>query len=60
MLVIVNAGFLKEEVRAYLTKAATRSSTWAPSTCDPQDDYPDFAERVGEADQGRRWRRAAF
>jgi ribose 5-phosphate isomerase B len=45
-----HAGFsLKEEVRAYLTKAGHEIIDLGAFTCDPQDDYPDFAERVGEA-----------
>ncbi len=45
-----HAGFaLKEEVRAYLTKAGHDIADLGAFTCDPQDDYPDFAERVGEA-----------
>ena len=45
-----HAGFsLKEEVRAYLTKAGHEIVDLGAFTCDPQDDYPDFAEKVGEA-----------
>ncbi len=45
-----HAGFaLKEDVRAYLTKAGREIVDLGAFTCDPQDDYPDFAERVGEA-----------
>jgi ribose 5-phosphate isomerase B len=45
-----HAGFaLKEDVRAYLTKAGHEIVDLGAFTCDPQDDYPDFAERVGEA-----------
>ena len=45
-----HAGFsLKEEVRAYLSKAGHEIVDLGAFTCDPQDDYPDFAERVGEA-----------
>src|SRR6185436_3950284 len=45
-----HAGFsLKEEVRSYLTKAGHEMVDLGAFTCDPQDDYPDFAERVGEA-----------
>jgi ribose 5-phosphate isomerase B len=45
-----HAGFaLKEEVRAYLTKAGHEIVDLGAFKCDPQDDYPDFAERVGEA-----------
>jgi ribose 5-phosphate isomerase B len=45
-----HAGFaLKEEVRAYLTKAGHEILDLGAFRCEPQDDYPDFAERVGEA-----------
>jgi ribose 5-phosphate isomerase B len=45
-----HAGFaLKEEVRAYLTRKGHEIEDLGAFTCDPQDDYPDFAERVGEA-----------
>ena len=45
-----HAGFeLKEEVRAYLTKAGHEMVDLGAFKCEPQDDYPDFAERVGEA-----------
>jgi ribose 5-phosphate isomerase B len=45
-----HAGFpLKEEVRAYLTKAGHEVIDLGAFTIDPQDDYPDYAERVGEA-----------
>jgi ribose 5-phosphate isomerase B len=45
-----HAGFeLKEQVRAYLTKAGHEMIDLGAFKCDPQDDYPDFAERVGEA-----------
>lgn len=45
-----HAGFaLKEEVRAYLTKADHEIIDLGAFKCDPQDDYPDYAERVGEA-----------
>jgi hypothetical protein len=45
-----HAGFpLKEEVRAYLARPGTRWSTWGRIKCEPEDDYPDFAEKVGEA-----------
>ena len=40
---------LKEEVRAYLTKAEHEVVDLGAYRCEPQDDYPDFAERVGEA-----------
>jgi ribose 5-phosphate isomerase B len=45
-----HAGFpLKEEVRAYLTKNGHEIVDLGAFTVDPQDDYPDYAERVGEA-----------
>jgi ribose 5-phosphate isomerase B len=45
-----HAGFaLKGEVRAYLTKKGHEIDDLGAFTCDPQDDYPDFAVRVGEA-----------
>lgn len=45
-----HAGFpLKEDVRAYLTKAGNEIVDLGAFKCDPQDDYPDFAEKVGEA-----------
>jgi len=45
-----HAGFaLKEEVRAYLTRAGHEILDLGAFKCEPQDDYPDFAERVGEA-----------
>jgi len=45
-----HAGFsLKEEVRAYLTKSDHEVLDLGAFKCEPQDDYPDFAERVGEA-----------
>jgi len=45
-----HAGFaLKEEVRAYLAKTAHEVLDLGAFKCEPQDDYPDFAERVGEA-----------
>jgi ribose 5-phosphate isomerase B len=45
-----HAGFsLKEEVRAYLTKSGHEILDLGAFKCEPQDDYPDFAERVGEA-----------
>jgi ribose 5-phosphate isomerase B len=48
-----HAGFsLKEEVRAYLTKNGHEVVDLGAFTIDPQDDYPDFAERVGEAVRG--------
>lgn len=45
-----HAGFdLKEQVRGYLSKAGHEVLDLGAFTCDPQDDYPDFAQRVGEA-----------
>ena len=45
-----HAGFpLKEEVRAYLAKQGHDVLDLGAYTVDPQDDYPDFAERVGDA-----------
>ncbi len=45
-----HAGFpLKEEVRAYLTKAGHEILDLGAYQIEPQDDYPDFAERAGEA-----------
>jgi ribose 5-phosphate isomerase B len=45
-----HAGFsLKEEVRAYLTKGGHEILDLGAFKCEPQDDYPDFAQRVGEA-----------
>jgi len=45
-----HAGFpLKEEVRAHLAKADHDVIDLGAFTCDPSDDYPDFAQRVGEA-----------
>jgi len=45
-----HAGFdLKEEVRAYITRAGHEILDLGAFRCEPQDDYPDFAERVGEA-----------
>ena len=45
-----HAGFeLKEEVRAHLAKAGHDVIDLGAFTCDPNDDYPDFAQRVGEA-----------
>lgn len=47
-----HAGFeLKEEIRAYLAKAGHDVLDLGAYKVDPQDDYPDFAERVGEAIQ---------
>lgn len=45
-----HAGFsLKEEVRAYLTKAGHEVVDLGAYKYEAGDDYPDFAERVGEA-----------
>ena len=45
-----HAGFaLKEDVRAYLSKSDNEIIDLGAFKCEPQDDYPDFAERVGEA-----------
>jgi ribose 5-phosphate isomerase B len=45
-----HAGFpLKEEVRAYLAKAGHEVIDLGAYRVEPLDDYPDFAERVGEA-----------
>ena len=45
-----HAGFpLKEEVRAYLSKTEHEILDLGAYRVEPQDDYPDFAERVGEA-----------
>lgn len=45
-----HAGFpLKEEVRAYLAKSGHEVLDLGAYRIEPQDDYPDFAERVGEA-----------
>ena len=45
-----HAGFpLKEEVRAYLTKAGHEVVDLGAYEVDPLDDYPDFAEKVGLA-----------
>jgi ribose 5-phosphate isomerase B len=45
-----HAGFpLKEEVRAYLTKCGHEIVDLGAFRVEPQDDYPDFAERVGLA-----------
>jgi ribose 5-phosphate isomerase B len=45
-----HAGFaLKEDVRAYLSKSEHEIVDLGAFKCEPQDDYPDFAERVGEA-----------
>jgi len=45
-----HAGFeLKEELRANLGQAGHEVIDLGAYTCDPEDDYPDFAEKVGEA-----------
>lgn len=45
-----HAGFpLKEEVRAYLTKKGHELVDLGAYTGDQPDDYPDFAEKVGDA-----------
>jgi ribose 5-phosphate isomerase B len=45
-----HAGFpLKEEVRDYLAKAGHEVVDLGAFQIDPLDDYPDYAERVGEA-----------
>lgn len=45
-----HAGFsLKEEVRAYLTKAGHEVADLGAYNGNNPDDYPDFAEKVGEA-----------
>jgi ribose 5-phosphate isomerase B len=45
-----HAGFeLKEEIRAYLMKAGYEVLDLGAYKVEPQDDYPDFAVRVGEA-----------
>jgi ribose 5-phosphate isomerase B len=45
-----HAGFeLKEEVRAYLGKAGHEVVDLGAYTGDQPDDYPDFAEKVGDA-----------
>ena len=45
-----HAGFaLKEEVRAYLTKAGHEVLDLGAYSADNPDDYPDFADKVGEA-----------
>ncbi|MGP8252399.1 MAG: RpiB/LacA/LacB family sugar-phosphate isomerase [Terracidiphilus sp.] len=45
-----HAGFqLKEEVRAYLTNAGHEVVDLGAYTGDQPDDYPDFAEKVGDA-----------
>src|ERR1700678_1443529 len=45
-----HAGFaLKEEVRANLEAAGHEVVDLGAFVCEPEDDYPDFAEKVGEA-----------
>ncbi|MGH9605963.1 MAG: ribose 5-phosphate isomerase B [Terracidiphilus sp.] len=45
-----HAGFpLKEELRAYLAKAGHEIVDLGAYKVDPLDDYPDYAEKVGEA-----------
>ena len=45
-----HAGFeLKEEIRAHLAKGGYEVLDLGAYRVEPQDDYPDFAERVGEA-----------
>jgi ribose 5-phosphate isomerase B len=45
-----HAGFeLKEAIRANLTKAGHELIDLGAFKCEPEDDYPDYAERVGEA-----------
>lgn len=45
-----HAGFpLKEEVREYLAKAGHEMVDLGAYQVDPLDDYPDFAEKVGDA-----------
>ena len=45
-----HAGFpLKEEVRAYLSMAGHEVIDLGAFKIEPQDDYPDFAEKVGAA-----------
>ena len=45
-----HAGFeLKEEVRAHLSKSSHEVIDLGAFRIEPQDDYPDFAERVGLA-----------
>lgn len=45
-----HAGFaLKEEVRANLAAAGHEVVDLGAFQCEPEDDYPDFAEKVGEA-----------
>lgn len=45
-----HAGFsLKEEVRTHLAAAGHEVIDLGAYQCDPEDDYPDFAVKVGEA-----------
>ena len=45
-----HAGFaLKEELRANLAAAGHEVIDLGAYQCEPEDDYPDFAEKVGEA-----------
>ena len=45
-----HAGFtLKEEMRANLASAGHEMLDLGAFECEPEDDYPDFAEKVGEA-----------
>lgn len=45
-----HAGFsLKEELRANLAAAGHEVMDLGAFQCEPEDDYPDFAEKVGEA-----------
>jgi ribose 5-phosphate isomerase B len=45
-----HAGFaLKEDVRANLTAAGHEVVDLGAFRCEPEDDYPDYAEKVGEA-----------
>jgi ribose 5-phosphate isomerase B len=49
-----HAGFaLKEEVRANLAAAGHEVVDLGAFVCEPEDDYPDFAEKVGEALKAR-------
>ena len=48
-----HAGFaLKEEVRAKLAAEGHEVVDLGAYKCEPEDDYPDFAEKVGEAMKG--------
>jgi ribose 5-phosphate isomerase B len=45
-----HAGFeLKEELRANLAATGNEVDDLGAFQCEPEDDYPDFAEKVGEA-----------